>query len=131
MNYLGLDWGKNKIGVAIGSSETKTAVPLEIIKFENIEQVFARLAKIIFEENIGTIVIGAPTKKELALDLKNFIGELSARFSLPVHIVDEKVTTKMASGLLGKTKKNEDSVAAMIILQNFIDREQYGRNREN
>ena len=122
MNFLGLDWGISKIGVAIGSDETMTAVPFEIIRFENVSDAIFRIKVIAAENNIGALVIGVPTKTKLPTKmLEMFIESLKKGLALPLHIVDERMTTKLASGLIGKSKKDEDSVAAMIILQNFLD----------
>ncbi|MBI5254170.1 Holliday junction resolvase RuvX [Candidatus Falkowbacteria bacterium] len=122
MNFLGLDWGKSKIGCAIGSDETMTAVPFEIIQFQDIATAILRIKKIVLENNINELVVGVPTKTKMptkSLDI--FIESLKKEIALPLHIVDERVTTKLARELIGKSKKYEDSVAAMIILQNFLD----------
>lgn len=122
MNFLGLDWGKSKIGVAIGSDETMTAVPFEIIRFKDVEAAIFRIKVIVAENKIGELVVGVPTKTKMPTKtLEIFIETLKKDLAMPIHIVDERMTTKLAGGLIGKSKKDEDSVAAMIILQNFLD----------
>ncbi|MFH0814763.1 MAG: Holliday junction resolvase RuvX [Candidatus Falkowbacteria bacterium] len=125
MNFLGLDWGKSKIGVAIGSDETMIAVPFEIIRLQDVNAAVLRLKKIALENNISELVIGVPTKTKVPTRLLDiFIESLKKELALPLHIVDERMTTRLAGGMLGKSKKDEDSVAAMIILQNFLDSKQ-------
>lgn len=120
MNYLGLDWGRSKIGVAIGSNITKTAVPLEIIKLSN-KAAIARIQEIVVENDIDELVVGVPTlTKVMSNELETFVARLKQEIKLPVHIFDERATTKLAKEFIGR-KKCEDSVAAMIILQNFLD----------
>jgi putative Holliday junction resolvase len=121
MNYFGIDWGKNKVGVALGSDETNVAVPFDIVRFDIVAAGFEKMEKLVKENLIDGFVIGVPTKKDLSEDLRKFIDELKKRFALPVYIVDEKVTTKLANKLLAGRGKDEDSVSAMIILQNFLD----------
>jgi len=122
MNYLAIDWGKAKVGFAVGSDESKTAVPLEVFRFDLEKQLMRRVEEVVGEQEIDAFVLGLPTEREnVSKDLQGFIDFLKYHFELPVHFLDEKVTTKLASQLTEHNKKDEDSVAAMIILQNFID----------
>jgi len=122
MNYLAIDWGKAKVGFAVGSDEAKTAVPLEVFRFDLEKELLRRVEEIVGEQEINAFVLGLPTTREnISKDLQEFIDFLKYHFDLPVHFLDEKVTTKLASQLTEHSKKDEDSVAAMIILQNFLD----------
>lgn len=128
--YLGIDWGKAKIGLALGDDETGMATPLKTVK--NIGEIFAVVAS----EEIDALVIGKPgffnSQDEKANqhlsesdspDYKKFIMEIETRSQVTVFLVDEMLTTKQAGALAGdkNTKADEDAIAAMLILQHYLD----------
>jgi putative Holliday junction resolvase len=132
--YLGIDWGEKRIGLAIGSDETGLASPYEVVK--DIDDI----KKIIELEDVEHVVIGKPIKMsgekdDLTAGFVQFVRDFKKAISLPVDLIDERLTSKAADSLaLGKqkiklTKKNRktsaerDAVAAMLILQLYFDRE--------
>ena len=121
--YLGIDYGTVRIGLAIGDSETKLAMPFNVVK--NIDEVVT----IINDEEIEEIVIGAPLTMNNELghmktEVDQFIKLLESKINLPIIIIDERLSSKGADALVGnkKTKADRDAIAAMIILQTFFDR---------
>ena len=119
--YLGLDWGASKIGLAIGDSQTKLAVPYG--RADNWQAV----AKIIRQEKIDQLVIGQPfdlagQTAAIHPGWSRFI-ELAKDSGLPVHLVDERLSTAAADRLINhhKAAADQDAIAAMLILQNFLD----------
>ena len=127
MNYLGLDWGKSKIGLAIGSDETKIASPILILK--NDKNAFSELEKIVETEQAEVIVIGKPQSMAghsgLDKDFIVFVEQIK-KLGLKVELEDERLSTKQAQGLMRdfkKTKRAEDDdVAATVILQSYLDK---------
>lgn len=123
IKYLGVDWGKKRIGLALGDSEIKTAVPFKVVG--NLDEIKA----IIEEEEINRIIIGLPKSmkgnNDLNNDFQNFIEEMKKNLNIPFEFVDERLSSKAADALAGdkKTKALRDAVAAMIILQSYLDRE--------
>ncbi len=122
MRYLGIDWGEKRIGLALGDGETKIAVPFRVAG--GLEEVL----EIIKEEEINAIIIGKPlsiTNHQLPVtkQFEKFKDELMARSGIPIELVDERLSSKAADALAGtkKTKAPRDAVAAMIILQQFLD----------
>jgi len=120
--YLGIDWGSKRIGLAIGDSSTRLASPFQVVG--DIEEI---LAIISFEE-IDEIVIGKPLKMyDVVSDMDSayieFVEELEREVEIPIAKIDERLTSKHADSLPGdkKTKASRDSVAAMLILQSFLD----------
>ena len=120
--YLGIDWGTKRIGLAIGDSSTRLASPFQVAG--DLEEV---LAIISFEE-IDEIVIGKPLKmQDVMNDLDSsyieFVGELEESIENPVIKIDERLTSKHADSLPGtkKTKASRDAIAAMLILQAYLD----------
>lgn len=122
MRYLGIDWGQKRIGLALGDSETKIATPYAVAgKFEEIK-------KIIKQEEIDEIVIGLPLKmgggENLPDKFTDFLNKLKGGFNIPIHEIDERLSSKAADALAGgkKTKAPRDAIAAMIILQTYLDK---------
>ncbi|MBL7058115.1 Holliday junction resolvase RuvX [Patescibacteria group bacterium] len=121
MNFIGIDWGKSKIGIAIGDDELKIASPFCIVSN------FDELLKIIEEEQIDKAILGRPIKMggenaTFTEEYDAFCNRLKKHVSL--ELIDERLTTKHASGLIRplKLKLKEDSVAAMLILQAYLDK---------
>ncbi|MDD4332716.1 MAG: Holliday junction resolvase RuvX [Patescibacteria group bacterium] len=121
--YLGIDWGEARIGLALGDSETKLATPFKTVK--NIGEILGAIQ----EEEIDELIIGVPYKKQ---DIRNkiqkefvvFFNRLKEKIKLPVHEVDERLSSKAADALPGgkKTKASRDEIAAMLILQTYFDK---------
>ncbi len=135
MRYLGLDLGSKTLGIAISDTTGLIATSYKIIRHnEEYKRLINDVEKIVLENNIGEIVLGFPKnmnntigpKGELSLKFKE---ELEQKIQIPVHLIDERLTTKQANDLLisndtsrKKRKKVVDSIAATIILQSFLDR---------
>lgn len=121
MRTLGIDFGGKKIGLAIATG--KTALPFGVIN--NTKEVIPRLKKICQEEEISQVVIGLPlnldgTEGEMAKRVRRFGRELEENIGRGVCFWDERLTTEAAKMEL-IDKKPEDSSAAAIILQSYLD----------
>lgn len=128
MKYLGIDFGLRRVGLALGDTETRVAMPIETVLLDS--EIWDRLAKLVREENIEEIVVGMPRSLrdagvhgEVATLAHDFIDECKTRLAIPVHEEDERFSTALADRLLKThTKKDRDSVAAAAILQSYLDR---------
>ena len=123
IKYLGIDWGEKRIGLAIGDSETRTAIPHKIV--EDIDNI----VEIINKEEINKIIIGLPIKMDEKKSIsyekaKKFINQLKNKIRIPIETVDERLTSKAADALVGdkKTKAEKDAISAMFILQSYLDK---------
>ncbi len=133
MRILGLDYGKERIGVAICDEMGIVARSLCAIERKSLEKDMAEIKRLAGEFAVEKIVIGYP----LTLDGKEgiqcervsrFADMLEERLSLPVVKWDESLSTKEAEGFLieadmsrKKRKKRVDKLAAAIILQRYLD----------
>ncbi|HOZ53361.1 MAG TPA: Holliday junction resolvase RuvX [bacterium] len=124
INYLGVDWGEKRIGLALADSENKIATPFRTI--ENITE----LVKVVLEEEINSVVIGLPKKMSTG-EIENpnfskFIKILQERLldkNISFDFIDERLSSVQADTLKVKEVKYErDSVSAMIILQSYLDK---------
>lgn len=124
IRYLGIDWGEKRIGLALGDSETGLASPLKTVN--SIEGIL----KIIEEEKIDRLIVGKPLsiadqRFPTAKRYDKFISFLAKRTNLPLETIDERLSSKAADALAGdrKNKAERDAVAAMIILQSYLDQQ--------
>ncbi|MDD5083694.1 MAG: Holliday junction resolvase RuvX [Candidatus Moranbacteria bacterium] len=125
--FLGLDWGKAKVGVALADDETRMAFAHSIIR--NDGQLFDALKKIVQENDVETVVVGVPSSFAHAQgvgDAARTFGERVAKeCGVKVEFFQEMFTTKMAqSNLLqsGKERSLDDQEAARLILQEWLDK---------
>ena len=130
---LAFDYGEVRIGVATGSSEVGIASPVETIACVENDKKFARIEALIKEWQPTLLVVGLPcyldgTEHDMSRLARKFANRLNGRFSLPVHLVDERLSSAAASsalnetGLRGRKQKTAlDQVAAMQILQTYFD----------
>lgn len=122
MKYLGVDFGLKKIGFAV--SEGELAAPLEVVQVKNTQVGLKKILEIVKKEQVDEIVIGLPDSGVRSTILK--VADKIKKV-LPVHLVEETLTTKLAKGEmielgLGKKKRaEEDAYSAAIILQNYLD----------
>lgn len=129
--FLGLDVGERRVGLAIGDSQVKIAVPFGYL--ERSEDILLQLTEIILEHNIRTIVVGYPrnqsgeaTKQtELVEAFANELAEIDVEAEIVFQ--DESLSSVEAERRLGRVKdKGEiDAEAASIILQDYLE-EKYG-----
>ncbi|AQS52885.1 Putative pre-16S rRNA nuclease [Jeotgalibaca dankookensis] len=136
MRILGLDVGSKTVGVAVSDLMGWTAQGVEIIPInEAVGQFgFERLKELITIYEVDKIVIGLPKnmnnsigpRAEASLTYGRMVEET---FGLPVDFVDERLTTVQAEKMLvnegnvsrKKRKKVIDKLAAVILLQNYLD----------
>jgi putative Holliday junction resolvase len=130
---LGLDFGSKKIGVAVSDELRLTAHGLENIKARPAEKTLEVLKQVAREYNVAEIVIGLPlnmdgTSGPGAEAARAFAERVEAELSVKVYLSDERLTTVMAEKTLleanlsrEKRKKLRDRIAAVLILQNFLD----------
>ena len=123
MKALGIDFGEKRIGLAV-SDETKTFARELVILSP--KEFWKQILSLIEEHQVNILVLGLPmgvsgqeTKK--TKETKIFREKLMAVTSLPVELMDERFSSTMASHISG-SKKNLDSLAAQILLQNWLDK---------
>jgi putative Holliday junction resolvase len=130
---LAIDHGTVRMGIAVSDELGMMAHPVGFIPAEPIEDFFTRLASVIAEKQPVLIVVGMPrnmngTYGPAAEKVRAFVGELGKRVTIPIKLVDERLSSTQAnrslsaSGVKGKKKRESvDAAAAAIILQSYLD----------
>jgi len=133
---LGIDFGQKRIGLAVGQTLTRIANPLSTVK--NDGAFWHTLQTQIKEWNIEQIIIGLPLQmsgeeQEITRQVKNFSKKIKRETQLPVHYVDERLTSfeaerqfkdsRQANLSKAKDKAQIDAMAAQIILQSWLDQQ--------
>ncbi len=131
---MGLDLGSKTIGVAISDSLKTIATPLKTIKRTKFSEEVTTLFKLISERDLSGIILGLPKNMDgsegpKCQSARDFAKNFSNIVDLPITFWDERLTTVAAersllSADLSRKKRRQviDSVAAVLILQNLLDR---------
>jgi len=125
---IGFDFGPRKIGVAIGQSITATASPLTTLRSRNDRPDWPRIEALIREWRPEAAVVGLPFNMDdsetlIAPLVRRFARQLQGRFGLPVHLVDERLTTREARQVLGpkaSARERVDAMAAKLLLETWL-----------
>ncbi len=142
MRILGLDYGARTVGVAVSDELGLIAQGVEIIRRKSpnkLRQTLARIEELASSYGVDKIVLGYPknmnnTEGERCEETREFQAMLTRRTNLPVELWDERLTTVAAeqtmkeSGIRReKRKEYVDEIAAMLILQGYLDLKRMNR----
>ena len=135
MKYIGIDYGKSRIGVAKSDALGFLASPIGTIHEKNFKVQLDKVCEIIESEKPDKIIMGLPknmdgTEGESAELVREFSEKLSARTGAPCELVDERLSTVSAHNILndvnmsGSKKRRDvvDTISAVIILQAYLDK---------
>ncbi|MFW5800151.1 MAG: Holliday junction resolvase RuvX [Spirochaetota bacterium] len=133
---LCLDYGDVRIGVAVSDPTETIASAKKYIK-GNVDNYIDNIISIIKELNIEKLVIGLPLNlkgrnSQKTKEVKNFYNKMKELLDIPVELWDERFSTLTAeqhlreANIKGKKQRElVDSLAAQIILQNYLDSKKY------
>ena len=131
MRFLGIDPGEKRIGLAVGD-DLAIASPLPALTQGKPEDRWTALAAVVQAQRITELVVGCPfnmdgTTGPAAKKAEAFAAELRTHFGLPVHLVDERLTSHLAEQSIPKKKLRQirgsgvvDSRAAAILLGDYL-----------
>lgn len=139
MRYLGIDLGSKTIGLALSDETLTIATSYKTIFFNNEDysSTIAQIKEVVEEFDIKKIIMGLPknmnnTLGERALITLEYKKLLEENLNIEVIMMDERLTSVISNNVLieadmsrKKRKKKVDSVAAQIILQDYLDKEKY------
>lgn len=123
---LGFDHGRKKIGVAVGQTVTGTARALQSLPARDGQPDWDQVATLLAEWQPQALVVGRPLyltgdTSETTAAAERFARRLHGRFGLPVHLMDERLSSQAARRLEGGKGADIDAQSARIILQDWLD----------
>lgn len=133
MRKLGLDFGDRRIGAAVSDAFGWTAQGLKTIERRRDGSEFDEIRRLVEENEVSEIVVGLPKNMNGTVGQRGeicieFANQLRETLNMPVHLWDERLTTVSAERVLiegdvsrKKRKGIVDKMAAVLILQNFLD----------
>jgi putative Holliday junction resolvase len=139
MRFLGIDYGQRRIGLALSDPTGLLARPWKTIARQgNPSQVAAMLASEVLAlqeeaDGLGAVVIGFPRRlngeeHEQSSVVRALAERLRRAIAVPLHLQDERLSSREAESLLARTEKDWrrrkallDAAAAAVILQDFLD----------
>lgn len=133
MRFLGIDYGERRVGLAFGD-ELGVAVPLPAAIESELDGRLQHIVRLAGERRATELIVGYPYNMDgtagfKAQEVDAFIERLTQLLPLPVHRVDERLSSRAASEHLPKRRDDElrrsgriDSMAASLILQDFLNR---------
>jgi len=134
MRVMALDVGTKRIGVALSDPLKITAQGLETFQRTTLEEDIKGLWKLIDEHEVSQLVVGLPKNMDgsegfKVEEVRQFAADLTAERKIDIVWVDERLTTVSAERALLEAdvsrknrKKVVDKMAAVIILQSYLDR---------
>lgn len=138
MRILGLDVGSRRTGAAISDPDGVMAMPLMVIEGtgSGYDSVVERIRGLLNEYEVQRIVVGMPRSLDGVLgkqaeEVQEFVSRLSQEVKVPIDTWDERLSSAAARrmaiearGSKGRRKKEVDDLAAVVILQGYLDRTQ-------
>jgi putative transcription antitermination factor YqgF len=124
MRYLGIDYGSKLIGTAISDENAGFAFPRDVVP--NDKKRLETIARLVEKEKVDAIVVGdtraySGESNLITEESDTFARELQSYVKIPLHRVREAWSTQEAARFAPAGQKHNDSAAAAIILQRFLD----------
>ena len=130
---LAIDYGQKRTGLAHTDSEKIIASPLDTVLTKDI---FSYLSHYFAKQDVEAVVVGNPKTLSnkpaiISNQIESFTKKVQQKFNIPVFMIDERFTSKMAVNTLvdaniKKQKRQDksmiDKISATLILQSFLDR---------
>jgi putative holliday junction resolvase len=127
---LAIDWGKVRIGLAFTDPDRRVALPADALHLEPYDRFVLNLKVIVGDKDINLIVVGLPVrtdglKGENEDNVMAFAQNLEMALKIKVVLYNEVFTSKIAEDRLHeagkKVGKNKDSIAALVLLQDYLN----------
>ncbi len=131
---LGFDFGMKHIGVAVGQTITQTASPVTTLQARDGIPNWTELQALIDRWKPSELVVGVPFNMDGSSQLmtfcaRRFIKRLTAKFNLPIHEVDERLTSweaktrnefKLKKSKTKRKDQEDHATAAVIIVEQWM-----------
>lgn len=133
MRIMALDYGEQRIGIAMTDLLKMLASPYDIYYRKQTDEDYNFFLALIKEQEVDTIVMGLPTnmegeEQEITQKARNFGAKLQKLSNCKLVFVDERMSSVIADDILKQTERDWkkrkaqlDKYAAMVILQDYLD----------
>jgi len=140
--FLGFDFGLKRIGVAVGQRVSSTATSLTVLRAADGKPDWSEIEALVREWSPAGFVLGIPRsmdgeENDMTRATRRFGNDLSQRFGLTIHEVDERLSSIQAEGEFAearrrgsvrrKDRKRLDAAAARVILEDWLQRTGTGK----
>ena len=148
-SILSIDYGRERMGLAIADANVRMAQPLSTMERVNRNEDMRRLRELVREHGVKLVIVGLPlkldgTRGEMAEEAERFARRVQKQIGVPVELVDERLTSWEAERLLEETqgrflhvekpyagrkqkkapaRATVDAVAAAVILKEYLERQ--------
>lgn len=138
---LAIDFGTKRMGLAVSDALGMTAQGLPTLARTRIADDLARLQELVEEYSVGRVLVGNPIghsggETAMSQRVAEFVEKLRRRLPCPVELRDERLTSVEANRTLretgmsiGKRQSAVDRVAAVLLLQSYLDYLENERSR--
>jgi putative Holliday junction resolvase len=130
MRVLALDYGSARCGCALSDPTATIVTPIEPVAKPASRQGLTAIAQLVAEREVERVVVGLPLSlrgedTDQTRETREFVESLTRRLkpSIPVELYDERFTTRIA-GRMENATTSEDSRAAAILLEGWLERSQ-------
>ncbi len=136
MRILAIDYGSQRIGLALSDPTGTLARPLPFLPAKADAKLAREITDLAKKEDVHLLLLGLPrnmdgSSGEAALKVQAFAATLGAATTIPIKLIDERLSTVQASRQLQEAGKNTrkqrgqiDSEAACVLLQGYLDSQQ-------
>jgi putative Holliday junction resolvase len=134
MKILAIDFGKKRMGFAIGNPLIMTATPIQQLTRKNLKIDIVYIKTLIEEYDISKIILGLPlnmdgTKGKIVEEVEAFSSHLFKKTGINVELVDERLSSFEAEEMLKpskpdykKRKQVLDSISALVLLRSYMEK---------
>ncbi len=131
--FIGVDFGTRRIGIAKSDPTGLIASALQTLEVRSMKDAVEKTVALLKEYEPAGLVVGYPLltsgdRSAKCDEIDDFIAKVTRAYPIDVYKVDERYTSQEAAGVIhahgkrtGKDKKRIDRIAAVIILQRFLD----------
>lgn len=129
----GLDYGRQRIGIAVSDPLGLTAQPLETWCGSDWDDVAKKIQVLIDQMEVKAVVIGHPLtlkgeRGRMAREVEKFAAHLKDRIHVPIMLWDERLTSVQAKRIIhemeekpSRKKEKVDVISSVLLLQNYLD----------
>ncbi|MCD6522049.1 Holliday junction resolvase RuvX [Candidatus Calescamantes bacterium] len=122
---MGIDWGEKFVGIALSDPSKVLATGYRTLPFENFEELFKEIKRIVEEKGVEKIVVGLPKRTDgkkgwVEEKVREFAEKLKLFLKKEVKLWDERYSTLIAQEYT-QDKNKVHLLAAEIILQSYLE----------